>query len=136
MLALVMALVCGANYVHAEGDKPSTADRHKTHGIECEGCHKDKDKTLFDYKQCLSCHESYEKVAERTKKLERNPHKSHYHNLPCTTCHHGHKPDENFCAPCHPDYHDPIERKSAMRKYLGSALLCLVASSVLFISKY
>lgn len=81
--------------------RPPTAERHKEYGVDCAGCHEAKEKKQFDYKQCLVCHESYLKVAERTKKLERNPHKNHYGEAECNACHQGHKADEFPCAQCH-----------------------------------
>ncbi|WP_168205913.1 cytochrome c3 family protein [Geobacter sp. FeAm09] len=101
ILILVYALFYGASQVCAESNKPFTADRHKTYGVTCKDCHGDQDKKNFNYKQCLACHDSYQKVAERTKKREFNPHKSHYDDVECNACHHGHKVDENFCATCH-----------------------------------
>lgn len=102
LLSITVTLVCAVScYSHAAEKRPATAERHKTYGIECNGCHGAQDKKNFNYKLCLSCHESYAKVAERTKKLSFNPHKSHYEDLECNACHHGHKADENFCATCH-----------------------------------
>jgi hypothetical protein len=129
---LLIVLVCGTCYAHTDGNRPSTADRHKAYGIECSGCHDNKDKKVFDYKQCLSCHESYKKVAERTKALDRNPHKSHYGNLECNACHHGHRPDENFCSKCHPDHNDPAEQRNSRNKY-GAFLVCLMVTGGLFL---
>ena len=94
-------LVNAAMYSHAAESRPYTADRHKAYGVECKQCHADQDKNIFDYRSCLSCHESYQKVAERTRKRSRNPHKSHYGDLECNVCHHGHKADEDYCATCH-----------------------------------
>lgn len=55
---------------------------------------------------CLTCHRSYESLAERTAHLSRNPHDSHWPNVRCTLCHKAHRPSENYCAQCHdtPDF--------------------------------
>jgi fumarate reductase flavoprotein subunit len=102
-IAAFLILAFGAVPAYPEAKSLPTAERHKAYGVKCEDCHGSKDKKQFDHKQCLSCHESYEKVAERTKKLARNPHKSHYGEIECNACHHGHKADEYLCAQCHQD---------------------------------
>jgi uncharacterized paraquat-inducible protein A len=41
------------------------------------------------------------RLAEKTGKLEHNPHASHEGDLSCESCHHAHKPSEDHCAKCH-----------------------------------
>ena len=84
------------------------ADRHKAAGIVCAGCHGEDREALIRNPACLGCHESFEKLAARTKDMHVNPHRSpHFKDLECTSCHMGHKADVNFCQDCH----GPISRK-------------------------
>lgn len=98
---MVSLLFLGSGALWAVQEKPFTAERHKANGVNCSGCHGNGAKAAPSVEKCLSCHGSYEKLAERTKKLARNPHASHYGDLDCTLCHHGHKVDENYCGSCH-----------------------------------
>ncbi len=85
------------------------ADRHGARSIGCEMCHSDVAKgTVKEDKErheaCVACHGWYDKVAAKTQPKdpeEMNPHSQHDGNLPCSTCHKGHKPGENYCAKCH-----------------------------------
>ena len=82
-----------------------TADRHKSRGMSCIGCHKEAEpKTAADAKACLACHKSLEAVAGRMKDYDRNPHENHITNasdVECTQCHQGHKADTILCHRCH-----------------------------------
>jgi len=40
-------------------------------------------------------------MAEKTSRLDPNPHDSHLGELECGRCHHQHKASENACAACH-----------------------------------
>ena len=51
--------------------------------------------------QCLKCHGSLDKVAERTKNVKPNPHYNHLVGLNCLECHRGHQKGVNMCADCH-----------------------------------
>ena len=51
--------------------------------------------------QCLQCHQSYDALAEKTKNLEPNPHKSHLGELRCTYCHSIHDTPKIHCNECH-----------------------------------
>ena len=44
--------------------------------------------------QCLQCHQSYDALAEKTKNLEPNPHKSHLGAVNCVECHKADKPSK------------------------------------------
>lgn len=79
------------------------ADTHKANGVSCEDCHGKGPKKALEMEKCLECHESYAKVAERTKGLKPNPHDSHLLELDCTSCHHSHKAFELYCNTCHGD---------------------------------
>ena len=50
---------------------------------------------------CLSCHESYQKLAERTAKLNPNPHSNHRGEQACTNCHSMHAQPRFECNDCH-----------------------------------
>ncbi|PSM51792.1 cytochrome c3 [Campylobacter blaseri] len=80
---------------------------HEKLGFTCSNCHKEKDPK--EYKalstdECLSCHKSYENLAELTSYLgyDDNIHASpHYPNMDCATCHSSHKKSKNYCVMCH-----------------------------------
>jgi fumarate reductase flavoprotein subunit len=98
--------------------RPFTADRHKSRGMECIGCHGEaQPKTPAPAKACPACHTSMEAVAERTKDFEKNPHKNHLTEASdpeCTQCHHGHKADTPLCHQCHEGM--KFEKKQAETK--------------------
>jgi hypothetical protein len=80
---------------------------HGKENITCGGCHgkrlPSRDDTV-DNHRCLSCHGSYDKLAERTASVEfpkRNPHKSHLVALACTKCHKAHSESKVYCLECH-----------------------------------
>ncbi len=83
------------------------ADRHQARGVSCEACHKTVAPTAapasskLATQQCLSCHESYEKLASRTNKERHNPHMSHEGKIPCNDCHKSHQASVDYCAECH-----------------------------------
>ncbi|MEG2155474.1 MAG: cytochrome c3 family protein, partial [Burkholderiaceae bacterium] len=64
-LAGLMGLLIGA----APAASAPLADRHQARGVGCEACHKTPAPTTapasskLATQQCLSCHESYEKLA-------------------------------------------------------------------------
>lgn len=100
-LAALSLSLLSASTLQAQ-DMNYLAGKHMKQGFDCESCHNNLPKTkAVKTDQCLSCHESYEKLAERTKGMERNPHAGHFLDLKCTQCHHGHKPSENYCDTCH-----------------------------------
>jgi fumarate reductase flavoprotein subunit len=77
-------------------------DKHKNMGVDCSGCHKeDPPKQNVPMAVCLGCHGDYPKVAEKTKKLDPNPHDSHLGEIECGQCHHAHKASVLVCAGCH-----------------------------------
>jgi len=77
------------------------ADKHVASGLTCASCHGDARPSDVALDTCLSCHGSYKELARKTASRSMNPHDSHYPGLECTTCHHGHRKQENFCADCH-----------------------------------
>jgi hypothetical protein len=95
-----------------------TADRHKDRKLDCAACHGEATpKTAAPAKSCLTCHQSLEAVAERTKDFVRNPHKNHLMeaaDVECTQCHNGHKADTPVCNTCHQGI--KFEKKQAEAK--------------------
>ena len=77
------------------------ADKHVASGLTCASCHGSAKPSDVTLDTCVSCHGSYKELARKTASRVRNPHDSHYPDLDCTTCHHGHKEKEDFCADCH-----------------------------------
>jgi hypothetical protein len=55
----------------------------------------------FDQEMCLKCHISLEYQANRTDFLVRNPHLSHWPDVPCGTCHISHGEQVDYCGQCH-----------------------------------
>ncbi len=80
---------------------PLMADAHEDAGLDCEACHVDDDYDEVGMDTCLDCHGPYEHLAELTAGVHLNPHDSHYLDLDCNLCHHGHQPSEDFCSTCH-----------------------------------
>jgi hypothetical protein len=79
---------------------------HGKKGVYCLGCHSNYlDEFEADETQegCVKCHGNYEELIERTANApyEKNPHKSHYVDLKCRVCHHGHKEFADYCKQCH-----------------------------------
>ncbi len=91
----------------APKEKPVIKDRHAAVGFKCATCHGDGPEEQYkklSQKDCLECHKSYEKLAERTGHLgyDDNVHASpHYPNMDCNLCHATHKPTKNYCVMCH-----------------------------------
>lgn len=101
----ILAIGLCAGLAATQEEKSFTADRHKKNNIKCAGCHKeDQPKTAAPENACITCHQSMEKVAERTKDFEKNPHRNHLvesSEVACTQCHQGHKADVVICENCH-----------------------------------
>jgi hypothetical protein len=78
---------------------------HQLRGVTCIKCHGPvKEPQALKMDQCVACHGSTEKLAEKTAKVKpSNPHTSpHYGTtLDCNFCHKQHEKSENFCAQCH-----------------------------------
>jgi hypothetical protein len=77
--------------------------KHLGKGLACNGCHKENPPaTPVKIGQCLSCHGSYDQLADKTDgKGAVNPHGSHQGELSCDSCHNVHKPSVNYCSQCH-----------------------------------
>lgn len=85
---------------------------HATMDFKCADCHKtDTPQSSPTNEACLACHDSYEKLAEKTKpkhianpedkEAHANPHASHMGPVNCIDCHRTHKASELVCAQCH-----------------------------------
>jgi len=95
-------MVLIASVAFGQNDK-KLADRHKAAGLECQSCHTEGTKKAVEADQCLTCHESFQAVAKRTKDLTPNPHDNHMTaQMDCLQCHHGHRTEEISCVVCHP----------------------------------
>ncbi|SEF48236.1 cytochrome c3 family protein [Vibrio hangzhouensis] len=82
---------------------------HKALKFDCVMCHEGNDPDEFEpleTENCLSCHGSAQKVADRLKFMDANhtnPHNSFHDalSLDCYECHAEHEPSTNLCADCH-----------------------------------
>ncbi len=81
---------------------PMLADRHVARGVACASCHKTAPTAGAVVKKdtCKACH-SPEGLAERTAKVEPNPHFNHLGDVSCTDCHKGHQAPQVMCNDCH-----------------------------------
>ncbi len=95
----VAFLAFGSQCAFANGSM--LADRHGARALKCEMCHKTQPPKIVKTEDCLACHGSYEKLAERTDKNDINPHDSHVEDAACTDCHSGHKKPRLLCDQCH-----------------------------------
>jgi cytochrome c len=115
---IVLAAVLGTGAAITQEKKLFTADSHKERGLTCAACHKEEQpKAAASGDACLACHKSIEAVAERTKDLEKNPHKNHItdgSDVACTACHQGHKANISLCHQCHAGL--TFEKKQAEAK--------------------
>ena len=87
-------------------NSPYLDHSHQQKGFYCLGCHKnyvDEYEATDTQAQCVQCHGDYDEMIKKTANpaYENNPHKSHFVDLKCSACHHGHKEFEDFCAKCH-----------------------------------
>lgn len=88
---------------------PLSNQSHVANNMKCGACHDEEDPTqgvsAVPAETCLSCHGSYEKVAERTAGIgeDLNPHDNFHYDmqLDCTTCHKSHGESVNLCLSCH-----------------------------------
>ena len=102
---LILCSSLGAAYAQEK----FLADRHvERYKLACTSCHDPATpselKQILGRDVCVSCHGDYDKVYKLTipkNEAEGNPHAQHDGLLPCTECHHGHKPGTNYCSECH-----------------------------------
>lgn len=90
---------------------------HMMNGIYCLGCHRnyvDQVEASETQERCIECHGDYERLMKlpTSSNYDNNPHKTHYPDLKCRVCHHGHKEFTDYCAQCHQfDYKSPSLNK-------------------------
>ncbi|MBV7438373.1 Cytochrome c3 [Aeromonas encheleia] len=92
----------------------SLKPHHGKLGFTCENCHQGKDPKQYQRlktEDCLACHGSAQKVANRTRFMDANhtnPHNSLHDklDLDCYECHAEHKPSQNLCQTCHDNTRD------------------------------
>jgi hypothetical protein len=107
---VLILIVLAAPQLHAEAQSSGTAPgalfaKHNGAGITCAMCHKENPPAVpVQMDTCLGCHGPYTALADKTDKLEANPHGNHNGELACSSCHHMHKPSENYCIQCHTQY--------------------------------
>lgn len=85
-------------------DTAPLADRHAQMGVKCEQCHGTKSVapgSRPSNEACFACHKDYATLAQRTEKLNPNPHKTHLGNVRCADCHSGHGQSRLMCNDCH-----------------------------------
>ena len=102
---VLMGLLLAAGLVMSAQASDFLADRHATRGVACAACHDGQATpapgSTVKSETCLSCHGPAEKLAERTKKVDPNPHYNHLIDVGCLECHRGHKQSVNMCSSCH-----------------------------------
>ncbi len=80
---------------------------HAKHHVSCFDCHRKglpRKGDSVENDTCISCHDSYVDLAQKTKPArfpDRNPHESHLGEIECVVCHRAHKPSEIYCLGCH-----------------------------------
>ena len=103
MLAALTAFALMTSAAFA-ADDAFLADRHAKLGLKCEQCHSVQTPTpesKVRNQSCLACHQSYDALAQKTEKLDPNPHKTHLGNVRCSDCHSGHAQARLMCNDCH-----------------------------------
>ena len=99
---LVLNPIANQSYFSWAEQKMLLGDKHKEMGIQCESCHKENPpQNEVPRAVCQGCHGDYKTLAEKTQKVDPNPHRSHEGNLDCSVCHRCHKPSEDHCGSCH-----------------------------------
>ncbi|PSU35870.1 cytochrome c3 family protein [Photobacterium lutimaris] len=115
ILTLLVMSVAPELYASDEPDWTSLADEytlkphHKALKFECVMCHQGNDPEEYEpleTENCLSCHGSAKKVADRLQFMDKNhtnPHNSFHdgYSLDCYECHSEHEPSTNLCSDCH-----------------------------------
>jgi Cytochrome c3 len=102
LIMIVFSVALGQNTDDSKGKNAFLADRHKSIGIDCFGCHQESPpKQKAQSVVCMGCHGDYTKVAAKTSHLNVNPHETHMGELDCNQCHKGHKKSVNICSQCH-----------------------------------
>lgn len=101
LIAALLPVLFSLSAVATADAAPNLADRHIARGMQCTSCHTEMPPKAVPTSQCLSCHGSYEKLADATDKGDINPHESHLGDIDCDRCHKGHGQPVLACAQCH-----------------------------------
>ena len=102
VITIIAGLFCA--YAYAASSTDFTANKHeKEFGVSCIECHEVKkpSKAPETDAKCISCHGGYDDLAKVTEKVDPNPHKTHFSDIPCMECHKVHSPSVNMCKSCH-----------------------------------
>lgn len=101
VISTVLSMLMAGFAVSA--DAPCLADRHVAKGVKCAACHAPAtgQAVKVNKEKCLVCHQSYEALAQKTAKMEPNPHFNHLGAVKCTDCHAGHTQAKLMCNDCH-----------------------------------
>ena len=100
LFAFLLTGICPAVALQAQ---PVLLEQvHKSKSITCDKCHGTNAKPEpVAMETCLTCHGSYQKLADLSKGKSPNPHDSHVGEIRCTLCHHIHKDSTLYCNTCH-----------------------------------
>lgn len=94
LLAVATLVLCLSSVQAADTDR-TLIERH-------QGTWPESVDGFVTKNQCLSCHGSYEALADKTEKLTPNPHRSHLGAVNCEECHKADsKQTELMCNQCH-----------------------------------
>lgn len=86
----------------AIAQSPEFKQRHGQSGIACTTCHGTDFSAGVPVATCLTCHGSYEALAERSRRVVPNPHAPHHlGEVRCGQCHKEHRASVLFCNRCH-----------------------------------
>ncbi|MFR6028254.1 MAG: cytochrome c3 family protein [Sutterella wadsworthensis] len=69
--------------------------------LDCTTCHANGQFKAPAKETCFQCHQSYQTVAERTAKMNPNPHSNHRGEKDCNACHSMHGKSHFECNDCH-----------------------------------
>ena len=69
--------------------------------LDCTTCHANGQFKAPAKETCFQCHQSYQTVAERTAKMNPNPHSNHRGEKDCNACHSMNGKSHFECNDCH-----------------------------------
>ncbi len=118
IMSAIVAIVSFSSVTIAEEKEPELAElmaeyqlrpHHRKLKFECVMCHEGDDPEEYEpleTENCLTCHGSRQKVADRLKFMDENhtnPHNSFHDglDLDCYECHAEHEEPANLCQECH-----------------------------------
>ncbi|MBR9787010.1 MAG: cytochrome c3 family protein [Vibrionaceae bacterium] len=115
LIAFVSLLFAFSAYAEQDSNWNQLAEEyplkphHKALKFDCVMCHEGNNPDEFEpleTENCLSCHGSTQKLADRLGFMDKhhtNPHNSFHDglDLDCYECHAEHEPSTNLCSDCH-----------------------------------